>query len=147
MVGEKGASDAVEKPSMKVINFMQLRTFVMALSVLLVVGSLVSLAVQGINWGLDFTGGTLVELSYDKPADVNEIRRQLEEMGHNDAVVQEFGSESEVLIRIASDEATTGQQVFSGLVEQYDGKVEVRRVEFVGRKSATECVSRADLVC
>ncbi|MCK5893866.1 MAG: protein translocase subunit SecF [Endozoicomonadaceae bacterium] len=124
--------DAAGKPERKVIGFMRLGTFATVLSILLVVGSLVSLGVNGINWGLDFTGGTLVELSYDKPADVSNIRDQLEQMGYSDTVVQEFGSEQEVLIRISGDEATLGQRVSSSLAKQYDGKVIVRRVEFVG---------------
>ena len=100
MAGEKITSDAAGRPDLKVINFMRVRTLATVLSVILVLGSVVSLAVNGINWGLDFTGGTLVELSYDKPADISEIRDQLERMGHGDAIAQEFGSESDVLIRI-----------------------------------------------
>lgn len=132
MASEKSMSDAGGKPERKVIRFMRLGTFAMVLSILLVVGSLVSLVVNGINWGLDFTGGTLVELSYEKPADVSKIRNQLEQMGYSDAVVQEFGSELDVLIRISGNEASLGQRVSSNLAEQYDGEVIVRRVEFVG---------------
>ncbi|WP_211829243.1 protein translocase subunit SecF [Kistimonas asteriae] len=132
MAGEKSTSDAAGRPDLKVIHFMKVRTLATVLSVILVLGSVVSLAVNGINWGLDFTGGTLVELSYDKPADISEIRDQLEQMGHGDAIAQEFGSESDVLIRIPGDMATLGNSVSENLAAQYDGKVQVKRVEFVG---------------
>ena len=83
------------------INFMKLRLPAMVLSTLLILGSLVSLGVNSLNWGLDFTGGTLIEVGYEDAADLEAIRLQLAENNFPDAVVQNFGSSTDVLIRIA----------------------------------------------
>ncbi|MRI35072.1 protein translocase subunit SecF [Endozoicomonas sp. OPT23] len=116
----------------KVIQFMRLRTFATVLSVLMIVGSLGTLAVKGINWGLDFTGGTLIELVYDKPADTSAIRDQLAAEGFSDSVVQEYGSVSDVLVRIPGDDPALGNKIASVLDQKHDGSIEVKRVEFVG---------------
>ena len=116
----------------KIINFMRLRTFATVLSVLLLLGSLASLMTKGINWGLDFTGGTLIELVYDKPVSTGEIRNQLGEEGYTDSVVQEFGSASDLLIRIPGDDPALGNAIAKMLDAKHEGYVEVRRVEFVG---------------
>ncbi|MGI9282223.1 MAG: protein translocase subunit SecF [Endozoicomonas sp.] len=116
----------------KVINFMKLRTYATILSIVLVVGSLASLAIKGINWGLDFTGGTLIELVYDQPANTEEIRSQLGEAGHSDAVVQEFGSVRDILVRIPGDDPALGHNLAKLLDQNHDGSVVVKRVEFVG---------------
>lgn len=116
----------------KVINFMRLRTIATVLSVVLIAGSIISLAVKGINWGLDFTGGTLIELVYDKPANTEEIRGQLSEEGHSDAVVQEFGSVRDILIRIPGDDPKMGNSIAKMLGQKHDGDVTIKRVEFVG---------------
>ncbi|CAM3841849.1 protein translocase subunit SecF [Parendozoicomonas haliclonae] len=118
----------------RVINFMKYRTLATVFSVVLLLGSIGSLFVNGINFGLDFTGGTLVELSYEEAASVPEIRNQLEQLGHTDAVAQEFGSASDVLIRIPGAEADVnlGSRVAKQLDDLYDGDITVKRVEFVG---------------
>ena len=77
------------------VSFMSLRIPAMILSALLMIGSIVSLSVNSLNWGLDFTGGTLIEVGYDGEANLTEIRTQLHSSGFPDAVVQNFGSSSE----------------------------------------------------
>ena len=72
----------------KVINFMGIRHVAFAVTVVLTLISLGSLAIKGLNFGLDFTGGTLIELSYQKPADQQQVKEQLAEAGYADAVVQ-----------------------------------------------------------
>lgn len=118
----------------RVLNFMKFRTLATVLSAILVIASIASLATKGINFGLDFTGGTLVELSYEGEADVPAIRGQMEQLGHTDALVQEFGSANDVLIRIPGAEANIalGGQVATQLDELYEGNIVVKRVEFVG---------------
>jgi preprotein translocase subunit SecF len=116
----------------KTINFMRLRTIATVLSIVMIVGSLASLATKGINWGLDFTGGTLIELVYDKPANTEEIRGQLSDEGYGDAVVQEFGSVSDILVRIPGEDPALGNSIAKLLGQKHDGQVVVKRVEFVG---------------
>ncbi|MGY0217185.1 protein translocase subunit SecF [Endozoicomonadaceae bacterium StTr2] len=116
----------------RIFDFMKIRRLAGMLSIILVLGSLVTLGVKGINWGLDFTGGTLVELRYDRAADISEVRDQLRAAGYTDAVVQEYGSASDVLVRIPGDEPTLGDKVARMLDNAYEGDVETKRVEFVG---------------
>ncbi len=116
----------------KVIQFMRLRTYATVLSLVMIVGSIATLAMNGINWGLDFTGGTLIELVYDKSADTSAIRDQLSAEGYSDAVVQEYGSVRDVLVRIPGDDQTLGNKVAGILDANYEGSIEVKRVEFVG---------------
>ncbi len=117
---------------MKVINFMRLRTLASALSLILMLASVAALAVKGINWGLDFTGGTLIELVYDQPVKTADIRAQLGTAGYDDAVVQEFGSAQDILVRIPGNDPKMGAEVAALLGQNYQGAVEAVRVEFVG---------------
>ena len=130
------------------INFMKLRTVMMVLSAVLLIGSVASLAVNSLNWGLDFTGGTLIEVGYDKPANLSQIRTTLNEADFEDAVVQNFGSSEAVLIRIAPREgvksAQIGNQVVSALRSTGDS-VEMRRIEFVGPNVGEELTEQGGL--
>ena len=117
---------------MKVINFMRLRTLASVFSLILMLGSVAALAVKGINWGLDFTGGTLIELVYDQPVRTAEIREQLSVAGYDNAVVQEFGSARDILVRIPGDDSKMGATVAALLDQNYAGTVNAVRVEFVG---------------
>ena len=93
---------------LKVINFMRLRSYASVLSLLLMLGSVGALAVKGINWGLDFTGGTLIELVYDQPVKTADVRDQLATAGYENVVVQEFGSAEDILVRIPGDDPKMG---------------------------------------
>ncbi|WP_257284683.1 protein translocase subunit SecF [Endozoicomonas sp. SESOKO1] len=117
---------------LKVINFMRLRTYASVLSLLLMLGSVGALAAKGINWGLDFTGGTLIELVYDQPVKTADIRDQLATAGYENVVVQEFGSAEDILVRIPGDDPKMGAAVAALLGQNYDGNVAAVRVEFVG---------------
>ncbi len=127
---ENAASDA--RPDEKIIGFMKLRTMATVLSLVLIVGSLVSLATRGISWGLDFTGGTQVELFYEKPVNVSDVREQLAADGHPDAIVKESGSANNILVTIAGDDAALGNRVAQMLDANYEGRVEAKRIEYVG---------------
>lgn len=123
------------------IRFMSYRKIALAGSLLLMVLSIVSLATQGLNYGLDFTGGTQVEVAYESPAVVDEIRGQLEEAGFGDASVQHFGKPTEILVRIqpkeGEDSAKLGDRVFKALQEK-DPSVKKSRIEYVGPQVGEE---------
>lgn len=134
--------------SLDVINFMRLRIPAMVFSAVLMIGSIVSLAVNQLNWGLDFTGGTLIEVGYENAADLTQIRVQLEGADFADAIVQNFGSSQDVLIRIAPRDgvkaSTIGDQVLAAL--RADGTaVDMRRIEFVGPNVGEELTEQGGL--
>ena len=105
------------------------------LSLVLLTISVASLATRGLNWGLDFTGGILVEVGYSQAADLAKIRSALAQNGFTDASVQNFGTASEVLVRLAPREgvssAAISEQVLQALTSIGD-QPQMRRVEFVG---------------
>lgn len=124
---------------MKVINFMGLRKVAAAFSITLVLASIVSLFVQQLNWGLDFTGGTLLEVYYSETADLTGIRNTLATEGYKGATVVSFGTDRDVLIRLPhgySDQE--GAQLLEKLQATFDGTVELRRIEFVGPQVGDE---------
>jgi preprotein translocase subunit SecF len=120
----------------------------MVLSTVLILGSFVSLGVNSLNWGLDFTGGTLIEVGYEDAANLEGIRAQLNEANFEDAIVQNFGSSQDVLIRIAPRDGvkavTIGEQVLAAL--RADGtEVDMRRIEFVGPNVGEELTEQGGL--
>ena len=124
---------------MKVINFMGPRKLCAAFSITLILASLISLAVQQLNWGLDFTGGTLVEIHYSDTADLNAIRNTLANEGYEGATVVSFGTDRDVLIRLPHGYADTeGPALLAKLQAAFDGTVELRRIEFVGPQVGDE---------
>ena len=130
------------------VNFMRLRFPAMVLSTLLIIGSFVSLGVNSLNWGLDFTGGTLIEVGYEDAANLSDIRGKLNEANFGDAIVQNFGSSQDVLIRISPRDgvkaATIGEQVLEAL--RADGTaVDMRRIEFVGPNVGEELTEQGGL--
>ncbi|MCQ4312962.1 protein translocase subunit SecF [Stutzerimonas sp. VN223-3] len=117
----------------RVINFMGVRHVAFALTVLLTLASLGSLAVKGLNFGLDFTGGTLIELSYEQPVALEEVRTQLSRSGYEDAVVQSFGATTDVLVRMPGDDPLLGERIAEALRgDEAAGAITVKRAEFVG---------------
>lgn len=117
----------------RVINFMGLGPLAVALTLLLTVASLASLAIKGLNFGLDFTGGTLVELSYEQPVALDQVRTQLAGSGFGDAVVQSFGATTDVLVRMPGDDPLLGERIAEALRATDTGSaITVKRVEFVG---------------
>ncbi len=121
------------------IDFMRYRKVAGVASIVLVLASIVSLAVNQVEWGLDFTGGSLVEVAYESSANPQEIRSQLVEAGYEGHVVQYFGSDRDILIRMppqasldARENARLGDRVIESLREVSDQPVDLRRSEFVG---------------
>lgn len=121
------------------IRFMAIRNVAFAITVLLTLIGLGALFVKGLNFGLDFTGGTLIELQYEQPANLEEIKRELGQAGYNDAIVQSFGASTDVLIRLAGDDPQLGSQVAEALRKiDVDTRFELKRVEFVGPQVGEE---------
>jgi len=124
------------------INFMGQRYLALLLSAVLIIASFAGLWLKGLNFGIDFTGGTLIEVGYDKPVDLPKIRTDLVDAGFEEAVAQHFGSAQEVLIRIAPREgmnsAQVSNQVMDALKQASDESIELRRVEFVGPQVGDE---------
>jgi preprotein translocase subunit SecF len=123
---------------LKVYNFMGIRRLAVGLSAMMLVISAISLATQGLRLGLDFTGGTQVEVGYQSPANVEGVRAQLERAGFNNPVVVHFGSDSDVLIRLqGKPEGGLSDNVYEALQSEGAG-VELRRVDFVGPQIGEE---------
>lgn len=124
---------------MKVINFMGWRKLAALFSITLVLASITSLAVQQLNWGLDFTGGTLLEVHYSETADLKGIRGTLVTEGYKGATVVSFGSDRDVLIRLSHGYSDSEGAVLLGKLQAaFAGEVELRRIEFVGPQVGDE---------
>lgn len=121
----------------RTINFMGVRNIAFAFTLLLTLLALVSLFTKGLNLGLDFTGGTQIELSYEQPADLGNIREQLAGAGYADAVVQSFGATTDVVVRMQGDDPELGNKVAAAL-RQAGEQLEVKKVEFVGPQVGEE---------
>lgn len=131
------------------INFMSKRLLAMVFSATLIVISLGSLLMQGLNFGIDFTGGTMVELGYQEQVDLNKLRNDLAEGGYPEATVQNFGSIHDVLIRLPIIEtqnmAELSNEVVSMLQSKNETEIDVRRVEFVGPQVGDELTEQGGL--
>ena len=124
---------------MKIYNFMALRWPAAVFSLVLLAISVGSLATKELQWGLDFTGGTLVEVAYSDSADLTEIRSTLDSRGYSGALVVSFGTDRDVLIRLpvgTSDEQ--GAALLGILQSESSDTVELRRIEFVGPQVGEE---------
>jgi preprotein translocase subunit SecF len=127
------------------IDFMGKRKIAVAVSLLLLAVSIVSLATRGLNFGVDFTGGILLEVGYDGTADLPAIRKSMQDSGFGDAQVQNFGSASEVLIRMLPRPDVAADQLGENLLKVLrngDSSVVLRRVEFVGPQVGEELTER-----
>ena len=123
----------------KKINFMAFRRWAQVISFFLVVASIASLSMNGLKLGLDFTGGTLVEVSYSQEADLSSIRKQLEDANYDNALVINFGSEEDVLVRLPQSKSSQlGDEILSTLRQGYDGDIDLQRIEFVGPQVGEE---------
>jgi len=124
------------------IDFMGKRQIALVFSLVLIAISIGSIVARGLSLGIDFTGGTLIEVGYSEPADLESVRKALVDSGHGDSSVQQFGTPRDILIRLASspdaDSARLSNEVFAALSRAADSKIELRRVEFVGPQVGDE---------
>ena len=116
-----------------VINFMGIRRGVIVVTLALLLVSLLSLLFKGLNYGLDFTGGSLVELSYSQPVSLDTIRNQLAQAGLGEAIVQSFGASTDVVVRMAGDDAQLGAHIVQVLqATDTTNVITLKRVDFIG---------------
>jgi preprotein translocase subunit SecF len=132
------------------IDFMSRRKLAFVLSVALMVLSVVTLATRGLNFGLDFTGGMLIEVSYPSAPQISEVRANLENAGLEDAVVQTFGTASDIVVRLPprdeeESDAKLSTVVLAALQQGVDGDIVMRRVEFVGPQVGEELTEQGIL--
>ena len=130
------------------IDFMGKRKLALILSLALIVISIAAIAMRGLNLGIDFTGGTLVEVGYTESIELEPVREALTNNGFTDAIVQHFGTSKDVLIRLPvadtdEDKATLSNRVIEALGAT--GDVEMRRVEFVGPQVGDELRDKGGL--
>ena len=124
---------------LRTIKFMGVRNVAFAVTVLLTLLALFSWFHKGLNFGLDFTGGTLIELTYERPADLGKVRQELVSAGYHEAVVQSFGATTDLLVRMPGEDPQLGTQVAEALRKAgADNPAVVKRVEFVGPQVGEE---------
>ncbi len=120
-------------------KFMKYRKIAGIISITLFIISVASLFFRGLNLGLDFSGGTLIEVSYQTPISLEEVRSSLESNGYADSQVVNFGTNLDVLIKVAdqSGNSSVGEDIFNILSNQ-EIPIELKRVEFVGPQVGDE---------
>ena len=127
------------------IDFLKLRNVALAICVFLLIGACVLLGTRGLNYALDFTGGTVAELTFEKPADLDQLRDTLESEGYPNAVVQAFGSEMDVMVRLQPREdqqniTQTGDAILAAL-NSAENPAKLVRSDFVGPQVGKELAS------
>ncbi len=124
-------------------DFIGKRFIAFLFSMVLIVGSIICVSTQGLNFGIDFTGGTLVEIKTDGPADLSDLRKRVGGLGFGEVNIQEFGEPDEVMIRLQQQVGGQGAQeiVMEKLRGALPESVEYRRVEFVGPQVGDELIT------
>ncbi|MCC4799894.1 protein-export membrane protein SecF [Enterovibrio norvegicus] len=131
------------------INFMRWSKTAFIFSLLMIAASFASLSTKWLNWGLDFTGGTLIEVGFEQPANLPMIRESLEANGFGDAVVQTFGTARDVMVRLRPRDDVKGEllgnQILDAIKAGTGETVEMRRIEFVGPNVGDELTEAGGL--
>ena len=126
------------------IDFINKRKYAMIFSAFLLIASVISLGFQGLKLGIDFTGGTLIEVGYQQTADLEDIRTKLASANYTGTNVQYFGSDTEVLIQL-EPQAVSSAKLSSSIIQMLGEDIDVRRVEFVGPKVGEELTNDGGL--
>ena len=127
----------------KRIYFMSKRRLAMVFSLVLILVSIGAIVARGLNLGIDFTGGTLIEVGYSEAVELDSVRNALAAGGYVDSAVQRFGTPRDILIRLPStgaegESARLSNEVFAALSNASENELELRRVEFVGPQVGDE---------
>jgi preprotein translocase subunit SecF len=126
------------------IDFVGKRTYAIIFSLLLIVVSIFSLSINGLKFGIDFTGGTLLEVGYQRDVDLADVRATLSEAKFKGVNVQYFGSTKEILIRL-KPQPISSAKLSSKIISLLGDDVDIRRVEFVGPKVGEELTNDGGL--
>ena len=132
----------------KTINFLSVRRITTTLSITLMIFSLVSIITKGLNPGIDFTGGFQIEISYQQPPEIEDIRNNLSSAGFNDAIVQNSGSATDIMIRIAPREGLDSRSVGKLIIEnlsQSSNSAELMSSEYVSAQVGEELTEQGGL--
>ncbi|OAQ14560.1 preprotein translocase subunit SecF [Bibersteinia trehalosi Y31] len=140
---EKNATEV--KLPYRLVPFMKYRLGAYLFSIILSALCVFTIVTKGFNWGLDFTGGTVIEASFSQPADLAQVRSVLEKNGYASALVQTTGSQSELMIRLGAAEGdmTLGNKVMDVLHQQIAPNAVVKSIEFVGPNVGEELTQGA----
>src|SRR6056300_89163 len=126
------------------VKFVRYRVMAFVLSVLLIIGSIGAFTSNGLNFGIDFKGGTLIEISSEAEIDIAQLREQLTGLNIGEVQIQQFGTPSDALIRVSEDEKAVSAQGGLSAVEsirnELQGRFEIRRVEIVGPQVSGELI-------
>jgi preprotein translocase subunit SecF len=129
-------------------RFMPLRSRWYAISGALIIASLLMIGIRGLNFGIDFTGGVVLELGFPKAADLEQVRGVLAKQGYGEATVQSFGTSRDVLVRLLPEEGkdvnAIGQDVLAAL-QTYEPAAQLRRTEVVGAQVGAELAEQGAL--
>jgi len=127
------------------IDFLGKRKIALGLSALLIIISLIALipGIRGLNFGIDFTGGTLVEVKFKQAPSISDVRASIKPAGYEQAIIQEFGSPEEIIIRVqnkdSEDSSSISNAILDGLKSHFGAdNIDMRRVEFVGPQVGEE---------
>ncbi|WP_155811619.1 protein translocase subunit SecF [Pasteurella dagmatis] len=143
---ESATNENVEvKLPYRLIRFMKGRVWGYAVSVFAILLSLFFVYSKGFNWGLDFTGGTVIDMSFSQPAELDKVRSTLENNGIQSAIVQNSGSVRDIIIRLpaAVSDANLGNNVKQMMANNIDPNVTVHSIEFVGPNVGEELTQSA----
>ncbi|MGB9428939.1 MAG: protein translocase subunit SecF [Gammaproteobacteria bacterium] len=130
------------------INFLRLRKFAIVWSIAVLLVAVVSLSIHGLNFAVDFTGGVTVQVSYPQPANLREIRDTLTAAGFKDAIVQNFGTPEEVLLRLQPKKGVSGKDTGNAVLaalQQHDAQVKLEAVNFVGPEVGKDLATKGAL--
>lgn len=130
------------------IDFMAQRKLGLMASTVLTLAAIVLVLVRGLNLGIDFTGGVLVEVEYPQTVELDTVRSQLTEAGHERAIVQYFGASTAVLIRLPPAQDASSAQISTGILQALHAEansVTLRRIEFVGPQVGDELTEKGGL--
>ncbi|KEY60578.1 protein translocase subunit SecF [Serratia sp. DD3] len=126
----------------KVHDFMRWDYLAFAISIILLIASVTIMSLRGFNWGLDFTGGTVIEINLEQPANLDLLRDTLEQAGFKDPIIQNFGSSRDIMVRMPPVEGSVGQELGNKVISVINASVDknatVKRIEFVGPSVGSE---------
>ncbi|MEG9490491.1 protein translocase subunit SecF [Mannheimia indoligenes] len=129
----------------KLIPFMKYRFIGFIFSMIVSALCIFTIATKGFNWGLDFTGGTVIETQFSQPADLSKLRSELENSGYGSALVQTTGSQKDLMIRLSANagDMSVGNKVMEMIHQKLDPNATIKSIEFVGPNVGEELTQGA----